>query len=158
MYGLLFLTPLYLQTVHHAGALVAGLELMPMSLTFFAVSTFSGKLTKAYGPRAMMVAGTACMGLGEIAFGWLAPEALFLSLAAVLIGCGGGLVSTTAPLSAAAVGSVPPARAGTASGLINTARMVGATLGVAVLGAVYAAYTGSAAGNEAVAHGLGAAF
>ena len=37
-----------------------------------------------------------------------------------------------------AVANVPAARSGTASGLVNTARMVGATLGVAVLGAIFA--------------------
>ncbi|MPN05036.1 hypothetical protein SDC9_152286 [bioreactor metagenome] len=43
----------------------------------------------------------------------------------------------TGPLMAAAVGAVDAARAGTASALINVARMTGATLGVAVLGAVF---------------------
>jgi hypothetical protein len=52
------------------------------------------------------------------------------------IGCGLGL--NLGPMSAVAVANVPAARSGTASGLINTARMIGATLGVAVLGAVFA--------------------
>jgi hypothetical protein len=42
--------------------------------------------------------------------------------------------------AALAVAAVPPARSGTASGLVNTARMVGATLGIAVLGSIYAAH------------------
>jgi hypothetical protein len=41
------------------------------------------------------------------------------------------------------VANVPAARSGTASGLVNTARMVGATLGVAVLGAVFAQGVGT---------------
>ena len=52
------------------------------------------------------------------------------------MGCGLGL--NVGPMNAVAVANVPVARSGTASGLINTARMVGATLGVAVLGAVFA--------------------
>jgi MFS family permease len=57
-----------------------------------------------------------------------------------VIGIGLGL--NTAPVQNVAVASVPPERAGTASGLINTARMVGATLGVAVLGLLFAIHSG----------------
>jgi hypothetical protein len=56
---------------------------------------------------------------------------------------------------ASAVAAVEPARAGTASAMINTARMVGATLGVGVLGSVFAADATMAAGF-AVAMTLGA--
>jgi hypothetical protein len=47
-------------------------------------------------------------------------------------------LSITVVGDAVAVANVPAARSGTASGLINTARMIGATLSVAVLGAVFA--------------------
>ena len=58
-----------------------------------------------------------------------------------MIGVGLGL--NTAPMQNIAVASVPPSRAGIASGLVNTARMVGATLGVAVLGLLFALHAGS---------------
>src|SRR5882724_5205611 len=58
-------------------------------------------------------------------------------MAALLI-VGLGLGLNTGPVNAVAVASMPPARSGTASGLVNTARMVGATLGVALLGALFA--------------------
>jgi hypothetical protein len=63
-----------------------------------------------------------------------------------ILGIGLGL--NTGPVNSVAVASVPPARSGTASGLLNTARMVGATLGVAILGAVFASHAeqGSPAG------------
>ena len=52
----------------------------------------------------------------------------------------------TGPLLALAVGAVPVARSGTAAALINVARMAGATIGVAVLGAVFTAAHDSATG------------
>ena len=64
-----------------------------------------------------------------------------IEAALLIIGCGLGL--NTAPVNAVAVANAPSARSGTASGLLNTARMVGATLGVAVLGAVFAVFAGS---------------
>jgi len=65
-------------------------------------------------------------------------------------------------VNAVAVASVPPARAGTASGLVNTARMVGATLGIAVLGALFAQHAGGKSPEGTVeglrlAYGAGAA-
>jgi hypothetical protein len=63
----------------------------------------------------------------------------------LVIGCGLGL--NTGPVNAVAVANVSAARAGTASGLVNTARMVGATLGVAALGAVFAMFAGGKDGH-----------
>ena len=53
-------------------------------------------------------------------------------------------------MNGVAVAALPPARSGTASGLLNTTRMVGATLGVAILGALFAAHAGphAAGGDE----------
>jgi len=52
---------------------------------------------------------------------------------------GVGMALNTGPVLASAVAGVEPSRAGTASALVNTARMVGATLGVGVLGGVFVA-------------------
>ncbi|OIQ85915.1 hypothetical protein GALL_322500 [mine drainage metagenome] len=57
---------------------------------------------------------------------------------------------------AAAVATVEPARAGTASAMVNTARMIGATLGVGVLGSVFASGGGPDAGFR-MAMSIGAA-
>jgi MFS transporter, DHA2 family, methylenomycin A resistance protein len=56
----------------------------------------------------------------------------------------------------AAVGAVPAARSGTAASLINVARMAGATIGVAVLGPVFA-MAGAGPGGLTVAMLLGGA-
>ena len=133
MYAMLFLTPLYLQSVHGASALRAALELLPMSIAFVVVAQLSGPLANRFGARAVICAGMSAMGAGMLAFAAFLGGALPAIEAALLV-IGIGLGLNTAPIQNVAVASVPPARAGTASGLVNTARMVGATLGVAVLG------------------------
>jgi predicted MFS family arabinose efflux permease len=166
MYGLLFLMPLYLQAVRGASAFVAGVELLPMSLTFVVVSQCSGMLARRLGARLMMVLGMGLMGAGLLL---LAPIGegtglVAIELAFFIIGVGLGL--NTGPVLGVAVASVPPARSGTASGLANTARMVGATLGVAILGALFALHAGEAAasgvaasaGSGAILAGLRLAF
>ena len=133
MYAMLFLTPLYLQSVHGASALRAALELLPMSVAFVVVAQLSGPLTNRFGARAVICAGMSAMGAGMLAFAAVIGGRLWPIEAALLV-IGIGLGLNTAPIQNVAVASVPPDRAGTASGLVNTARMVGATLGVAVLG------------------------
>jgi MFS family permease len=65
-----------------------------------------------------------------------------LVLTLALVGLALGIQS--GPLISVAVSSVSVARAGTASSLINVARLVGATLGVAVLGSIFATLSGGA--------------
>jgi DHA2 family methylenomycin A resistance protein-like MFS transporter len=151
----LFLTPLYLQSTRGLSALVAGLALLPMSVAFVVVSQFSGQIANAWGPRIPMTAGMAMMGTGlfMLALIPLNDSLVPIEAALLIIGCGLGL--NTGPVNAVAVANVPVARSGTASGLVNTARMVGATLGIAVLGAVFAIFAG--AGGNIVA-GIGPAF
>jgi len=158
MYAMLFLTPLYLQASRGDGALLAGVELLPMSVTFVIVSQLSGKIANAYGPRLPMTLGMAMMGLGlfMLALIPLDHSLLLIEAALLVIGCGLGL--NTAPVNGVAVANVAAARSGTASGLVNTARMVGATLGVAVLGAIFATVAGGSPDASHVIAGLPAAF
>jgi EmrB/QacA subfamily drug resistance transporter len=138
MYGVLFLLPLTWQGGGRLSAIQAGLALMPMALVFVVVSPISGRLTEKLGLRATTSGGVALIGAGllVIALGAGRPSLAVDEIGLVLTGLGMGVA--TGPLMAAAVGAVGHARSGTASALINVARMAGATIGVAVLGAAYA--------------------
>jgi EmrB/QacA subfamily drug resistance transporter len=156
MYAMLFLTPLYLQAGRGDGALQAAIQLLPMSVTFVIVSQLSGKIANAYGPRLPMTLGMAMMGIGLFMLALIPISNSLLLIEVALLVIGGGLGLNTGPVNAVAVANVPTARSGTASGLVNTARMVGATLGVAVLGAIFAVFTGGSGGH--VVAGLSPAF
>jgi DHA2 family methylenomycin A resistance protein-like MFS transporter len=146
MYGLLFLQPLTWQREGLFSPMGAGLALVPAASVFALVSPFSGALSARFGAAAMAHGGVALIGCGLCT---LALSAGHGSIAAaeiglVLAGLGMGLAS--GPLFGIAVGAVPAARCGTAAALINVARMVGATLGVAVLGSVFAGLDGGPTG------------
>jgi MFS family permease len=140
MYAMFFLMALYFQNLRGASVFLTGIELLPMSLIFFLVSQSAGKLSVRFGRSAVMSAGMVCMGIGLFMLARLAPQTSLIAIEAAFVLIGVGLGLNTGPVVDAAVASVPPARSGTASGLVNTARMVGATLGVAILGAIYAAF------------------
>ena len=149
MYGVLFLLPLTWQSSRGLGATAAGIALIPMALVFVIVSTLSGRLTERLGVRLMTCGGVAVIGCGLLLIGATAGRnsLLFAEVGLVLTGAGMGLA--TGPLMGEAVGAVAAARSGTASAVINVARMVGATVGVAALGALFALLKGGPAGLRA---------
>jgi MFS transporter, DHA2 family, methylenomycin A resistance protein len=155
MYGMLFLVPLYLQQQRRASVIAAGLALLPLSLLYVIVSQHSGALTHRFGPRVAMTAGMGLMGAGLFLLSAVTAETSLYAVELDLAILGIGLGLNTGPVNAVAVASVPRSRSGTASGLLNTARMIGATLGVAVLGAVFA--HGQAAPGAGFIDGLRAA-
>jgi len=157
MYALLFLMPLYFQTLRDATPLMAGVRMLPLSVAFVAVSQWNGPIMRAIGPRGTMAWGMAAMGIGALLCGLFATDSGYWLIAAALTVVGVGLGLNTAPVNSVAVQNVPRERAGTASGLLNTARMVGATLGIALLGAVFAHFAGQAAEIEGFLPGLRAA-
>lgn len=142
MYALLFLMPLYFQTLRGDSPFVAGLRLLPLSVVFVAVSQWNGRIVHAIGLRAAMAGGMAAMGVGELLLTLVSADAdaWLVSVALAIVGVGLGL--NTAPVNSVAVANVARERGGTASGLLNTARIVGATMGIAILGAVFAHYAG----------------
>lgn len=138
MYGTLFLLPLTWQVTGRFGALEAGVALMPMALVFVMVSSFSGWMAKKIGARLMAFGGVAIIGCGLLTIGLSAHDGpIFLAETGLaLTGLGMGLA--TGQLMGLAVGAASTDRAGTASALINVARMAGATIGIAILGATFA--------------------
>jgi MFS family permease len=100
----------------------------------------------------------ALMGCGLLLFTQLTPETSygFLIITMALIGI--GLACNSGPVMTVVVGNVSATRAGLASGFGNVARMIGATLGVAVLGAIFAAHLANGHGTTAFMTGLHTAF
>lgn len=97
----------------------------------------------------MIAIGTGLIGCGSLVLA-ITDAGMPMVLAQIgLTTAGVGMGLNTGPLYGIAVGSVGPERAGTASALINVARMVGATLGVALLGSVFALLHGGPAGFRA---------
>jgi DHA2 family methylenomycin A resistance protein-like MFS transporter len=134
--GTVFVTTLYLQTVQHHAAFVAGAMLLPLFVPLAALAPVTGRLTGRFGPRPPMVAGLVVGAAGSLAFLGLTPESSYPRLLPVLLGLGVGMGLLTAAVVAAAVRAVPAERAGLASGVNNTARQAAGALAVAVYGAV----------------------
>ena len=85
-----------------------------------------------------MGAGMTLLAISLLLFGTLDANSSFWNILPGLLIGGVGLAVTMAPTTAAAMGSVPVAKAGVGSAVINSMRQVGGSLGIAVMGAVVA--------------------
>jgi len=145
MYGLLFLLPLYLQAIRGDSALRAGIELLPMSVTFFLVSPLAGRVATRVGPRVLIGGGMGLATMGLLLLASPLIQAGYGPIAVALFAVGMGLGFITGPIATAAMANAPSARSGLSSGLVNVGRMVGATLGVAALGLLFGPHVEEAA-------------
>jgi MFS transporter, DHA2 family, methylenomycin A resistance protein len=146
IYGMIFLLPLVWQSSGLLTPRGAGLALMPCALLFFLVAPRSGHLAQRVGVRTSIAGGTAIIGSGLVVLSLtqLGQPLLWAGVGLALTGIGMGI--NTGPLMSVAVDTVSTERSGTAASLINVARMAGATMGVAVLGATFAFFGGGATG------------
>jgi len=147
--GFLFLNTLYLQDARGLSPLDAGLYTLPMAGAMLVAAPLSGRIVGSRGTRLPLVFGS----LGLIASGLMlttvtaSTSDLVLFAAYLLFGIGTGMVNP--PITNTAITGMPPSQAGVAAAVASTSRQVGATLGVAVLGAL--------AGGDTIAH-LGPSF
>jgi MFS family permease len=136
LFGVLLLVPFYLSRGLGFGAARAGLELMALPVALGLVAPLAGKISDRIGARRLTVSGMGIAAIGLLAVGLLRPGTPGLLLLLALIG--GGLGLFTAPNNATIMGSVPPQRAGMASGVLNMSRGIGTALGLALTGLLFA--------------------
>ena len=134
--GFLFLTTFYLQEVRGYSPLHAGLYTLPMALMTVLFAPLSGRLVGARGARLPLILAGSAMTLAMVPMTRLTghtPDALLLAVF-VLFGVGFGLVN--APITNTAVSGMPADQAGVAAAVASTSRLVGISLGVAIIGSI----------------------
>lgn len=154
MFGLFMLISLVFQQQRGTSALVAGLEMLPLPVVFTALSPAVGKLVTRIGPRLPMAAGMFLMGAGLLIFAVAGGDGSLVVIEVAFVAVGIGLALNTGPVVGVAVSAVSTERAGLASGIANLSRMLGATLGVAVMGTVLAVVSRDATHGPAFLSGL----
>ena len=165
MFGWFFLSALYLQLVLGYSPLEVGLAFLPATVIMGIGSiSVSDRLVMRFGIKPPLVGGLALFAVGLLIFARTPVDGSFavdVLPGMIVMGLGGGI--TFNPLLLAAMGDVGPTEAGLASGIVNTAFMMGGALGLAVLVSVADSRTSSLldAGDgrlEALTGGYHAAF
>jgi MFS family permease len=133
--GFLFLNTLYLQDVRGLSPFHAGLYTLPMAAMALIFGPLSGRLVGRRGARPSLVTAGCALTIAGLMLTHLSATTsiAYLLVSYFIFGFGFGLVNP--PITNTAVSGMPATQAGVASAVASTSRQVGATLGVAIVGA-----------------------
>ncbi|MBZ5790145.1 DHA2 family efflux MFS transporter permease subunit [Burkholderia contaminans] len=151
MFAWFFLSALYMQRVLGYGPLQVGLAFLPANLIMAAFSLgLSARIVMRFGIRGPIAAGLLIAACGLALFSRAPVDGGFVwhvLPGMTLLGIGAGVAFN--PMLLAAMNDVDPADSGLASGIVNTAFMMGGALGLAVLASLAAARTDALAAANA---------
>ncbi len=140
MFGALVFLPLFLQAVTGATATNSGLLMFPLMAGLMATSVLSGRVISRTGYyRSWPILGMGLSTVGMILLSRMNAETsrILSSIFMVILGMGIGMVMQV--LILAVQNAVPQGDLGVATSAVNFFQQVGATLGVSVFGAIFAA-------------------
>ena len=136
--GFIFLVTQYFQFLKGYGPLSTGVRLLPVA-SFVAISSILGaKLAVRIGTKLVVATGLFSMAAFYLWVTTAAAGTGYGTIAAQMVVLGTGMGLTSAPATEAIMGVVPKAKAGVGSAVNDATRLLGGTLGVAVIGSVYA--------------------
>jgi len=133
VFALWFFLSLYLQEVLGYDAIETGLAFLPMTLTVALSAARAPRVLARLGARLTITLGMSAAALGLLELTLMRPGGSFWLIAPGGLLASAGLGLTLVPATVIAVQGVPRELAGAASGLLNTARLLGGALGLAVL-------------------------
>ncbi len=143
MFAWFFLSALYMQLVLGYDPLRVGMAFLPANLIMAVFSLgLSARLVMRFGVRLPLASGLALAAIGLLLFARLPMNANFvvdILPPMILLGLGGGIAFN--PVLIAAMSEVAPSDSGLASGVVNTAFMMGGALGLAILASLAAAHS-----------------
>ena len=135
--GVFFVVPLYLQLVLGLDALETGIKMLPVSITMFIASALGARLGLRFAVRTIIRAGLIISALAcLVMIAGIDPmlEGLAFSASMALLGVGVGLLASQ--LGNVVQSSVDASGRSEAGGLQYTSQQLGASLGVALIGAI----------------------
>jgi EmrB/QacA subfamily drug resistance transporter len=154
MFGVFFFVSLYMQNILGYSPVQAGAAFLPMTILIILVAPIAGKTSDRIGSRSLMTAGMIFVAVQLVMFSRLSADASYWDLFPALVIGGMGMALTMTPSAAAATRSVPVDKAGVGAAVLNSARQVGGTMGVAIMGAIMASQIGGERTADAFMRGF----
>ncbi|TDD52959.1 MFS transporter [Nonomuraea terrae] len=149
-----YFVSLYLQRVLEMGPALTGLMFVPLALGVIAGSVLAVKLGYRLPPRTLLIIGGLLTATGMAWFGLISPDGAFVTDVlgpSIVAGVGFGLC--LGPVVSIGTAGVAHHETGTASGLLNSSRQIGASLGLAALGTAAQHRTGQTVTPETLNDG-----
>ncbi len=134
LFPMWYMGSLYMQQVLSLQPITTGIAFLPMALMIMFCASRAGKLVSRFGVKPVLAGGLTFMTCGMALFARSQPSGSaiqYIILPGLLMTTGIGF--SIVPSTIAAIQNASPDRAGLASGLVNTSRQIGGSLGLAVL-------------------------
>jgi EmrB/QacA subfamily drug resistance transporter len=147
MFGVFFFVSLYLQNILGWSPTQAGASFLPMTILIILVAPIAGRMSDRVGSRWLMGAGMTLVSISLLLYQRVGLHSTFWTLLPAMLLGGGGMALTMSPMTAAAMSSVPVDKAGVGSGVLNSFRQLGGSLGIAVMGAILASYVNTSSAS-----------
>ena len=141
MFGVFFYVSLYVQNVLGYSPTKAGATFLPMTLLIVVIAPLAGHFSDKIGSRWLMGVGMTLLGIGGLLYQRIGVHTSYWVLLPPMLVGGVGMAMTMSPMTSAAMASVPIDKAGVGSGVLNSFRQVGGSLGIALMGAILVSYT-----------------
>ena len=138
MFGIFFFNSLFFQNILGYSPIEAGALFLPMTVLIIVVAPVAGRLSDRIGARWLIGTGLTLVTASLLLFAQLDTSSDFWNVLPGLLVGGLGMAMAMTPTTAAAMGAVAVDKAGVGSAVLNSARQVGGSLGIAVMGAVVA--------------------
>ncbi len=136
--GFIFLVTQYFQFLKGYGPLSTGVRLLPVASCVAISSILGARLAVRLGTKLVVASGLFLMAAFYVWVTTAAAGTDYATIAAQMVVLGTGMGLTSAPATEAIMGVVPKSKAGVGSAVNDATRLLGGTLGVAVIGSVYA--------------------
>jgi hypothetical protein len=136
--GFIFLVTQYFQFLKGYGPLSTGVRLLPVASCVAISSILGARLAVRLGTKLVVASGLFLMAGFYLWVANVSARTGYGTIAAQMVMLGTGMGLTSAPATEAIMGVVPKAKAGVGSAVNDATRLLGGTLGVAVIGSVYA--------------------
>jgi EmrB/QacA subfamily drug resistance transporter len=136
--GFIFLITLYFQFLKGYSPLSTGVRLLPVATMVGITSVLGTRLAVARGTKLVVAAGLVCLAVGLAWASTNSTDTGYLTIAGAMVFIGSGIGLTGAPATESIMGAVSAAKAGVGSAVNDATRILGGTLGVAVIGSIYA--------------------
>jgi len=154
LFGFIFVITQYFQFIKNYGAFETGVRLLPVAVSIAAASILGPRIVERIGSTVVVAGGLAIFAAG-LAWASTADAATpYIQIAMQMVLLGGGLGLTTAPATEAIMGSLSSDKAGVGSAVNDTTRELGGTLGVAIVGSVFASVYAGRLGADPVVSAL----
>jgi EmrB/QacA subfamily drug resistance transporter len=137
IFSLLTYLVIYVQNVLGYSAVATGVRLLFLSAASFVAAAIAGRLSERIPVKWLIGPGFLILGVGLLLLLGIQVDSSWTHLIPGLLVSGVGIGMINPPLASTAVGVVPVARAGMASGVNSTFRQVGIATGIAALGSIF---------------------